>query len=109
MAGGENQFIVIAGKAKPADFRRRIESLLVKLQAVKPPESMKQVHAQVLEVIQTARTAAIYYERMTAIGEFDELTKREIINKACDLMRTVQDRRAELEKSLLPRTGQQKI
>jgi len=101
-AWGEKKFIAIAGKAKPSDFRERVEGIYVKLQSLKPPESMKEFHQEALDLLRTARAAAVQYERLTILGEFSEGERREIIRKACDLMDKVRQRRAELEKALEP-------
>jgi len=99
---GDSQFVAIAGKAKPADFRQRIDGLIVKLQAIKAPAGMARIHQETTEMLHSARAAAINYERLSVLGEFDEPTKREIIQRAYDLIQTVRNRRVELEKELLP-------
>ncbi|KPK71720.1 MAG: hypothetical protein AMJ84_05755 [Acidithiobacillales bacterium SM23_46] len=103
-AWGERQFIAIAGRASPAEFRERIDSIMVKLQAAQAPVSMEMVHREMTEMLRVARFAAINYERLLVLSEFDEKTRREIIQKAYDSIQDVRNRRAELEKSLLPRS-----
>jgi len=102
--GADRQFVAIAGRAKPADFRQRIDSLLVKLQAIKAPPAMAKFHQEMTEMLNSARLAAMNYEKLSVLGEFDEPTRREIIQKAYDLIQSVRTRRAELEKELLPRS-----
>jgi len=101
-AQGERQFIAITGKASPANFRERIDGLMVKVEAIPVPENMKKIHQDMVKMITTARMAAIYYERLMVLSEFDEATKRGIIQKAYDLMETVRKSRGELEQSLMP-------
>lgn len=101
---GDRQFVAIAGKASPADFRARLDSLLVKVQGLQPPSTMNEFHKELVTMLSTARAAAIYYERLTVLKEFDVATRKDIIQKAYDLMNDVRARRAELEKELLPRS-----
>jgi len=101
-AGGDRQFIAIAGKATPNQFRQRIDTLIVKLQAIKPPASMARIHEDAMSMLNSARIAAMNYERLSVLGEFDETTKRDIIERACNLMQTVRARKAEIEKALVP-------
>ncbi|MCX8036437.1 MAG: DUF4398 domain-containing protein [Candidatus Sumerlaeia bacterium] len=102
-ASGDAQFVAIAGRAKPQDFRQRVDQIMVNAQSLQPPPTMREFHDRVMEMINTARASAIHYERLLILGEFDDATKREIITKAWDLMQSVRSRRVELEKALEPR------
>jgi hypothetical protein len=105
-AGGDRQFIAIAGKGTPSQFRERIDQLIVKLQVIKAPPSMTRYHEQVTDMLNSARIAAMNYERLSVLGGYDEATKRAIIQRAYDLMKSVRDRKGELEKALLPRSAE---
>jgi len=99
---GDRQFIAIAGKATPAQFRQRIDTLIVKLQAIKAPPNMAKFHEGMTDMLSSARIAAMNYERLSVLGEFDDPAKREIIQRAYDLIQSVRNRKTELEKELLP-------
>ncbi|MBM3335812.1 hypothetical protein FJY63_14230, partial [Candidatus Sumerlaeota bacterium] len=101
---GDRQFVAIAGHAKPPDFRQRVEAIITKVQAIKVPAVTKTLHSDLTDMLNTARTAAIYYERLMVLSEFDQATRYDIIKKAYDLMEMVRNRKADLEKALLPRT-----
>lgn len=101
-AWGDKQFIAIAGRSGPEDFRQKIDTMLVTLQAIEAPARMQHYHQNMMEMMSEARMAAIHYERLSVLSEFDPPQQREIIQKAHDLIEKVRNRRAELEASLLP-------
>lgn len=97
---GDERFVAIAGRFTPAQFRERIEQLMLRQQAVHVPESMQEFHDEVDVMLRTAREAAIKFERLGIYTELSTGERSRLIDDAFRLIKEMRNQRNMLENTL---------
>lgn len=98
---GQSQYISIAGGEAPIEFRTKMDELVEALSVLKPPPTKRELHKEVLQTVKNARLAAMYFEKLLILDEFDHATIKEIITKAFTLIDDVRSKQDDVRASFL--------
>ncbi len=98
---GQSQYISIAGGEAPIEFRGKMDELIEALGVLKPPPTKRELHKEVLRTVKNARLAAMYFEKLLILEDFDQVTIKEIITKAFTLIDDVKSKQNKVRASFL--------
>jgi hypothetical protein len=100
---GEGQYISIASRMKPDEFRTSVTELYHKARLIEVPESASNVHKEFIDMMNDIRLASIYFDKLIILNEYEPGERRKIIIKAYDLIDKAQQKRSDIQKLYLNR------
>jgi hypothetical protein len=100
---GKGQYISIAGRMKPDEFRIIVTELYHKARLLEAPSGAEFIHRDFVDMLNDYRLASVYFERLIILDEYEPRSRREIINKAFDLVDKAQQKRSDLQNTYLNR------
>ena len=98
---GQSQYISLTGGEAPIKFRGRMDELVEAISILKPPPTKRALHKEVVHTVKNARLAAIYFEKLLILDEFDRATIKEIITKGFTIIDDVKRRQDEVRSAFL--------
>ncbi|MCX7013551.1 MAG: hypothetical protein NTW86_13515 [Candidatus Sumerlaeota bacterium] len=96
---GKAMALAVSGDTGPGLFRDAVEKIYTQAKALKPPPSKATTHDQVLQLFLMARRAAMNFEKLTILDQFDKKTAREIIEQGFDQLKAARRQQQEIEKT----------
>jgi hypothetical protein len=98
---GESEYISIAGADAPTEFRSNMDDLVEAVDALTPPPTKSELHKEIVQTVKNARLAAMYFEKLLILEEFDHAEIKEIITKAFTLVDDVKRKQNEVQSLFL--------
>ncbi|MBN1516442.1 hypothetical protein JXA32_07715 [Candidatus Sumerlaeota bacterium] len=101
--GGQNQYVAIVGRLSPYEFRAKMDELFTRASILAPPagSGLDIVQDELVIMLTDARRAAMNFEKLMIVEEYDNQTIGSIIDRAYDLMAKVNKAHAGLAEQLL--------
>ena len=106
---GEGQYISISGKMKPDKFRTVVTELFHKARQLEVPGRAEGVHKDLLDMLNDVRVSSIYFEKLIILDEFEAGSRRDIINRAFELIDLADQKRSKLQESFLNRDKKMRL
>ena len=96
---GKAQYVSIAGRMSPYEFRQAVTELYYRARQIEPPQGTLSVHQNVLDMLNDLRQSAIYFEKLVILDEYEPDNRREIIQKAFKILEIAKEKRADLQEA----------
>jgi len=97
---GRGQSLAVANAMPPTQFKQKIDDIYLRILAVEPPPTRKNVHRRAVEAMNEARLAAAEYQKFLIFDEFDRKSIEDTIDNAFVHLKKMEKLRAELQQRL---------
>lgn len=98
---GKGQYISLSGRMQPDEFRTIVTRLYHKAKQMDVPQDTRNLHKDFIDMLNDVRLASLYFEKLIILDEYKPEIRREIIEKAFDLIDTAKAKRSILHESII--------
>ncbi|MBN1901045.1 hypothetical protein JW926_06940 [Candidatus Sumerlaeota bacterium] len=98
---GKGQYISMAGRMRPEEFRNTVTQLYHKANQMEVPRDAGNLHKDFVDMLNDIRVASLYFEKLIILDEYKPETRREFIDKAFDLIEKAKEKRSILHETFI--------